>query len=103
MPWVRMSLMKPKAGRQAEVDQLMTELADYFAEQDGFLEGYVLHAKDGLVGRVTIWETEASADHSAQSNHVLAVRSRLNPDVEDGSHEERAFEGTYFAKMTDKS
>ena len=103
MPWVRVSLMKPKAGRQAEVDQLLTELADYFAEQDGFVEGYILHAKDGLVGRVTIWETEASADHSAQSNHVLAVRSRLNPDVEDGSHEEHAFEGTHFARMTDKS
>ena len=103
MPWVRMSLMKPKAGRQAEVDQLLTELADFFAEQDGFLEGYILHAKDGLVGRVTIWETEASADHSAQSTHVLAVRSRLNPDVEEGSHEEHAFEGTYFGRMSDKS
>ena len=103
MPWVRMSLMKPKTGRGAEVDQLLTELADYFAEQDGFLEGYLLRAKDGLVGRVTVWETEASADHSAQSNHVMSVRSRLNPDVEEGSHEEHAFEGMHFARMTEKS
>ena len=73
MPWVRVSLMKPKAGRQAEVDQLLTELADYFAEQDGFVEGYILHAKDGLVGRVTIWETEADRQRRG-------VAGALTPD-----------------------
>ena len=63
----------------------------------GFIEGYRLQSNDSLVGRVTVWETEASADHTAQSTHVLALRSRLNPDVEAGSHQEHAFEGTRFA------
>jgi heme-degrading monooxygenase HmoA len=103
MPWVRMSLMQPKNGRTAEVQQLLGELADYFAEQDGFIEGYTLQAKDGLVGRVTVWDSESAADHSAQTDHVLAIRSRLNPAVEEGSHQEHAFEGDRFVRITDKS
>ena len=103
MPWVRMSLMQPRRDRAAEVQQLLTELADYFAEQPGFIEGYTLQAKDGLVGRVTVWDSESAADHSAQTTHVMAIRSRLNPDVKEGSHQEHAFEGERFVPMTDKS
>lgn len=101
MPYVRVSLMQPKAGRVAEVYAILSELAEYFAEQPGFIEGYKLQSKDGLVGRITVWESEAAADHSAQTTHVLSLRARLNPDVEEGSHEEHAFEGTRFAPMTD--
>lgn len=97
MSYVRVSLMEPKAGRHAEVKRLMDELATYFAQQAGFVEGYGLHSKDALVGRVTVWESESAADAAARSTHVLAVRSRLNDDVIDGSHQEHAFEGERFA------
>ncbi len=97
MAYVRVSLMQPKASRHAEVKELMDELAHFFAKQAGFLEGYGLYSSDALVGRVTVWDSEAAADAAAQSTHVLAVRSRLNNDVEAGSHQEHAFEGTRFA------
>ena len=96
MPYVRVSLMQPKAGRHTEVRELLDDLAGFFAQQPGFIEGYGLHSSDSLVGRVTVWESADAADAAAQSNHVLAVRSRLNTDVEDGSHQEHAFEGTRF-------
>lgn len=96
MPYVRVSLMQPKSGRQAEVTRLLGELADYFAQQPGFIEGYKLVSKDGLVGRVTVWDAEVAADQAAQTTHVLAVRSRLGADIEEGSHEEHAFEGERF-------
>ena len=97
MSYVRVSLMQPRPGHDSGVNELLTELADSFAQQPGFIEGYQLHSKDALLGRVTVWESEASADHAAQSTHVLALRSRLNPEVEAGSHQEHAFEGTRFA------
>lgn len=103
MPYVRVSLMQPRSGHTDEVAEILKELADFFAEQAGFIEGYQLHSKDGLVGRVTVWESETAAEHSAQSNHVLALRSRLNPVVEEGSHEEHAFDGTRFVPMTSSS
>jgi quinol monooxygenase YgiN len=96
MPYIRVSLMQPKSGRQAEVAELLGELADFFTQQPGFVEGYKLVSKDGLVGRVTVWDAEAAADRAAQSTHVLAVRSRLGADIEEGSHEEHAFEGDRF-------
>ncbi len=97
MSYVRVSLMQPKPGRHAEVKELLDDLAGFFAQQAGFIEGYGLYSSDALVGRVTVWEDERSADVAAQNNHVLSVRSRLNTDVEAGSHQEHAFEGTRFA------
>ena len=97
MSYVRVSLMQPKSGRHAEAQQHLGELADFFAKQPGFIDGYNLHTSDALVGRVTMWDSEASADRAAQDTHVLAVRSRLNTVVEDGSHQEHAFEGTRFS------
>ena len=99
MPYVRVSLMQPKAGRHAVVKQSMDELAEFFAKQRGFIEGYGLHSENALVGRVTVWDSEAAADAAAQSTHVLSIRSRLNQDVIDGSHQEHAFEGTRFAPV----
>ncbi len=96
MSYVRVSLMQPKSGRHAEVKELLEDLAGYFAQQPGFVEGYGLYSSDALVGRVTVWENEQSAEAAAQSNHVLSVRSRLNTDVESGSHQEHAFEATHF-------
>jgi quinol monooxygenase YgiN len=97
MSYVRVSLMQPRSGRAAEVREHLDELADFFAKQAGFIEGYTLYSSDALVGRVTVWESEASADHAATSTHVLAVRSRLDAVIEPGSHQEHAFDGTRFA------
>jgi quinol monooxygenase YgiN len=96
MPYIRVSIMKPKAGGEVEVRRILDDLTAYFARQPGYLGGYRIDAHDGtgFLGRITTWTDDAAADRAAQTDHVLAIRSQLNPVVEDGSHEEHAFQGT---------
>lgn len=98
MPYVRVSILKPKSGQATEVRRIMDELSSFFARQSGYATGYRIDAQDGtdLLGRVTVWNDEHAADLAAQTDHVLALRSALNPLVEGDSHEEHAFEGTHL-------
>jgi quinol monooxygenase YgiN len=91
--YIRLSLMKAKAGRDGDVARLMDQLVDYYKDQEGFLHGYTLKAADetGDVGRVTVWVSEEAADHVAQSNHVLSLRSDLMPMLVGDSDIERSF------------
>ncbi len=92
MPYVRISLMVPKARRATEAGQLLDAVTHYCEGQPGFLKGYRLEQSDkGLIGRVTIWTDERSADAVAQTDRMLALRSALNELVRRGSHEERGF------------
>jgi len=99
MPYIRVSIMKPKTGSDVEVRRILDDLAGYFANQPGYLGGFRIDSHDGtgLLGRITTWSDEAAADQAAQTDHVLAIRSQLNPVVEEGSHEEHAFQGTEIA------
>lgn len=100
MLYIRISLMKPKRGQEREVASMMDDLVAFYREQDGFVDGFKLMAADemGDIGRVTVWKSEAAADATAQMEHVLSVRSRLNPLVEEGSHDERSFHAEEAAK-----
>lgn len=95
MPCIRVSLMRSKDPASAEAAGIVDELITYMATQPGYVTGWRMTAHDGtgLLGRITIWETEADADHAAQTDRVLSLRSQLNPLVEEGSHEEHALEG----------
>jgi heme-degrading monooxygenase HmoA len=79
MAYVRLSIMKPLPGSESELHAAQKDLLKFFAQQPGFVDGYILRAQDGSgeVGRVGIWESESHADHAANSDHVLAVRSEL--------------------------
>jgi len=98
--YVRLSLMKPKPGKEAEVAAIMDDLVSLYKQQEGFVDGYKLRAADESadIGRITIWRTEENADHTAQSTQVMARRSDLMPLIEEGSHEERSF----FAEESSK-
>ena len=95
MPYVRVSLMRSKNQLSPEAAKIVDDLISYMAGQPGYITGWRMTAQDGtaLLGRITIWNTEADADRAAQTDHVLALRSQLNPLVEEGSHDEHAFEG----------
>lgn len=95
MPYIRISLMRSKDASSTEAAGIVDNLIKYMASQPGYITGWRMTAQDGtgLLGRVTIWETETDADRAAQTDHVLALRSQLNPLVEEGSHEEHALEG----------
>ena len=93
MPYIRISLMKPKPGLERDVAAITDALVAFYRQQEGFLDGYKLRADDesGHIGRVTIWTSEQAADVVAQMNHVLSQRSALMPLIEEGSDEERGF------------
>jgi heme-degrading monooxygenase HmoA len=95
MPYIRISLMRPQEGRTEEVERLLSDLVRSFREQKGFIAGWRVSALDrsGEVGRVTVWESEQDADHAANVQHVMAVRSEINRLIEDETeHVERAFQ-----------
>jgi hypothetical protein len=90
--YVRLSLMTPLAGMEGDLLEAQKDLLRFFAEQPGYVDGYLLTAHDGSgeVGRIGIWESEEQADQAANSDHVLAVRSRINQLIRPG-YSERSF------------
>jgi len=80
--YVRISLVAPKAGRREEVITIEDELVKHFRSLPGFIEAYRLNSAH-QVGRVTVWDSEASADAVANNQHTLALRSQLLPLIGD--------------------
>jgi heme-degrading monooxygenase HmoA len=93
MYYVRLSLLKPRPGHEADVAAMMDDLVGFYRSQRGFVTGYKLTAADetGDIGRVTVWRSEADADEAAQTTHVLSRRSELASMTLDESREERGF------------
>jgi len=92
MPYIRISLMNPQAGREAEVAELNEQLTMFYRQQEGCLLSYFVEAADGSgeMGRVSLWESEEVADRAANVEHSLALRSRLHLVVRAG-HRDRSF------------
>jgi hypothetical protein len=90
---MRVSLAKPRPERLAEVRRHYEELVSYLSKFPGFIEGWVIDssAGEGETGRMTMWQTEADADHAANDPHVLALQSELRFDLM-GQPWDRAFE-----------
>lgn len=101
MLYVRMSLMTPTPGRQQDVAAIMDSLVSFYAKQPGYVVGYKLAAADdtGDMGRVTVWRSGEEADATAQTNHVMSLRSDLMPMIEEGSHQERSFYAEEESKL----
>ena len=93
MPYIRISLMKPLAGREADVETLNEELVALYRQEQGCLLSHFVRALDGSgeLGRVSLWESEAAADRAATSHHSMALRSRLHLLVRRG-HQDRSFQ-----------
>ena len=92
MPYIRISLMTPAKGKSDEVRRLNQELSAFYIAQDGCLQSFVITAADGSgeLGRVSIWQSEATADHAASHEHSMSLRSRLRLAVKRG-HVDRSF------------
>jgi len=93
MLYIRISLMKPRHGKELQVAGVMDDLVAYYAARPGYVAGYKVTDAGitGEVGRITVWKSEEEADAAAQSGHVLARRSDLIPLIEEDSHAERSF------------
>ena len=97
--FIRISYMHPKEGQEARLKEILRDLSDFYHQQPGYAGGYVLdpyeHAKavDRRWGRIGIWETEEAAEHAAQQQHSMALRSELQRIVVEESHQELTFSG----------
>jgi quinol monooxygenase YgiN len=93
MLYIRISLMIPLPGHAEAASDLLDAVANYLNGQQGYLGAYVLQPQPttGMIGRVTLWEDEASADLVAQSAHMLSLRSELAPLIAESSHLEFGF------------
>ena len=94
MPYVRVSLMRPRAGEEERVRYLIDRLVGFFSSKPGFLSGYRLEPvePDGYMGRIGVWDTAEQADKAAQEDFDLALRSQMNMSV--AEHIEYSFHGT---------
>ena len=92
MPYIRISLMRPLAGREAAAVDLNAQLVAFYRQQEGCLQSHLIKATDGSseMGRVSLWESEAAADRAATLDRSMALRSRLHLAVRRG-HQERSF------------
>lgn len=92
MPYVRLSIVKPRPGQSARIQELMEKLNEYSLSQPGCEASMVLkpHDNSGEIARISIYDNELSAEHIANSDHVMALRSELHLAAEPG-HVERAF------------
>ncbi|MEE8346322.1 MAG: hypothetical protein V3S20_03140 [Dehalococcoidia bacterium] len=86
MPYIRISLMTPAEGKSDEVRRLNQELSFFYKAQDGCPQSFVLTAAGGSgeLGRMSIWESEATAEHAATLQHSMSLRSRLHLAVKRG-------------------
>jgi hypothetical protein len=91
--YVRLSLSRAKPGMEEQVLQLHRNLVESLRGQSGHVRGYVITGgdPDGRVGHLNVYETEAAADHIAQTQHVLSVRSDLLQLIVEDSHVERSW------------
>lgn len=92
MPYIRLSIAKPRRGEEARLEEVMRKLSDLSASQDGCLESFVLrpHDDSGDVARIAIYSDEVTAEHIANTQSFLALRSELHLLAEPGQVE-RAF------------
>ena len=95
MQYTRISLMTPRDGQAHEVTRLLSQVIAFCSQQPGFLGGLIVGGRPGaarVVGRITLWTDQASADRTAVSAHMLALRSRLDALVEEDTHQEHALD-----------
>ncbi len=93
MPYLRISLVIPLVGREAEVIDINEELVAFYRQQKGCLQSYVMRPSKASrdTGRISMWESEEDAQHTANIESTLALRSRLHSAVQEG-HQELAFQ-----------
>lgn len=92
MPYIRLTIAKPRRGEEQRFEDLMVKLTDLARTTPGCTEAYLLkpHDRSGELARIAIYVDEASAEQLANSDTVLSLRSELHLLCEPG-HTERAF------------
>ena len=97
MAYVRVSIMTPVGGQDAEVQRLLDELVKLYQGRPGFITAYRLspdpHAGTTRMGRISVWESEEAAHRTASEERDIAFQSQLKALVRGSTHEEYSFIG----------
>lgn len=97
MPYVRIAQMISRPGHEAEVEEVLKKLSQYYVQQRGYTTGYHLtsHSEGNMTrhGRVGIWESEMAAQTAAQTEHHMALRGQLLRLIDEDTHLELSFQG----------
>lgn len=82
MPFVRITLTRPREEVKAEIEAHFRELIATTSKLPGFLAGYVLVSPNlsGEVGRVTFWESHEHANRAANDPHVMSIQAEVKFD-----------------------
>lgn len=94
MPYIRLTVAKPRPERREEVRRHYEELVAHVAKLPGFIDGWVVLPQDdsGDVGRMTLWESAEAASRAANDPHSMSLHAELQFDVS-GNLWDRTFEG----------
>lgn len=92
MPYIRLSIAKPRRGQEARLEELIRKLDATLASQPGVITSYLLkpHDDSGELARIAIYENEDLAESAANNQSVMSIRSEIHLASEPG-HVERAF------------
>ena len=92
MAAIRLSIVVPSPGQRQRVEQLLDHLDELLGKNPHYVVGGRFEATDGSgeIGRISVWESEADADHAATDDDVIAIRSQIHMLVQPG-HLERLY------------
>jgi quinol monooxygenase YgiN len=90
--YVRLSIARPRRGEEERFESIMRRLSEITAQQPGCMASYMMkpHDDSGEIARISFYEDEEKAEHAAQSQSIMALRSELHL-ISDTGHVERAF------------
>lgn len=94
MPYIRLTLVRPRPERMEEVRRHYEELVAHVAKLPGFVAGWVVvpHDDSGEIGRMTMWSSQEEANRAANDPHALSLHAELEFDVF-GNLWDRSFDG----------
>jgi quinol monooxygenase YgiN len=93
MPYVRISIARPRAGQRERLEELERQIAALIGRQPGCEWCYVLYPHDnsGDIARISSWDSEEAAERAASSDAMLSLRSEVLLAADDDGPDERAF------------
>jgi quinol monooxygenase YgiN len=92
MPYIRLTMAKPRPERRTEVQAHYEELVRHVKTLPGCIDAYTLLPQDdsGEVGRISVWENAEVAHQAANDPHAMALHAELHFDTQ-GSLWDRSF------------
>jgi quinol monooxygenase YgiN len=83
MPYIRLTLARPRPERMQEVRRHYEDLVAHLATLPGFITGWVVEPEPsaGEIGRLSVWETPEDAHRAANDPHAMALHAELEFDL----------------------